>query len=62
VGDVGNGGQIVMCDTTFNKIKEDLRPLGAVEAGGINYNKLAQRTSLFHLLCLGALFTRCAAE
>lgn len=40
---------------TFTRIKEDLHPLGAVDANGLNYNKLAQRTSLWHLLCLGSL-------
>lgn len=58
VGDAGNGGQILMCDATFARIKEELHPLGAVDGNGLNYNKLAQRTSLRHLLCLGALWSR----
>lgn len=47
-----------MDEATFNKVKEDLRPLGAVTSSGINYNKLAERVSLFHLLCLGSLCSR----
>jgi hypothetical protein len=48
-----------MDEATFVKVKEDLRPLGAVGSNGINYNKLAERVSLFHLLCLGSLCARC---
>lgn len=44
-----------MDGATFLRIKEELHPLGAVDANGLNYNKLASRTSLFHLLCLGSL-------
>jgi hypothetical protein len=59
VSDAGSGGQVLMDEATFVKVKEDLRPLGAVGSSGINYNKLAERVSLFHLLCLGSLFARC---
>lgn len=61
VSDAGSGGQVLVDETTFIKIKEDLRPLGAVGPSGINYNKLAERVSLFHLLCLGSLCARCGA-
>lgn len=39
VSDAGNGGQVLMDESTFKAIKEDLRPLGAVGPGGINFNK-----------------------
>jgi hypothetical protein len=55
VSDAGNGGQILMDDATFARIKEELHPLGAVDANGLNYDKLAARTSLWQLLCLGTL-------
>lgn len=58
VSDAGSGGQILMDDPTFKKVKEDLRPLGVVGPNGINYNKLTQRISLVHLLCLGGLLSR----
>lgn len=48
----------MMDEATFSKVKEDLRPLGAVNSSGINYNKLMERVSLFHLLCLGSLCAR----
>uniref|UniRef100_A0A383VRV6 Guanylate cyclase domain-containing protein n=1 Tax=Tetradesmus obliquus TaxID=3088 RepID=A0A383VRV6_TETOB len=44
-----------MDEATFARIKEELHPLGAVDANGLNYDKLAQRTSLWQLLCLGTL-------
>jgi CelD/BcsL family acetyltransferase involved in cellulose biosynthesis len=55
VSDAGNGGQVLMDDATFARIKEELHPLGAVDANGLNYDKLAARTSLVQLLCLGTL-------
>jgi hypothetical protein len=58
VSDAGSGGQVLMDEATFSKVKEDLRPLGAVGPNGINYNKLTERVSLFHLLCLGSLCSR----
>jgi hypothetical protein len=58
VSDAGSGGQVLMDEATFSKVKEDLRPLGAVDSSGINYNKLMERVSLFHLLCLGSLCAR----
>jgi hypothetical protein len=43
-----------MDGATFDRIKEELHPLGAVDAGGLNYGRLSHRTSLWHLLCLGS--------
>eukprot|EP00878_Enallax_costatus_P015917 GHUV01016686.1.p1 GENE.GHUV01016686.1~~GHUV01016686.1.p1 ORF type:complete len:509 (+),score=139.69 GHUV01016686.1:281-1807(+) len=54
VSDAGNGGQILLDQETFIRIKEELHPLGAIDANGLNYSKLAQRRSLLHLLFLGA--------
>ncbi|WIA10689.1 hypothetical protein OEZ85_010869 [Tetradesmus obliquus] len=47
VSDFGNGGQVVMDHVTFAAVKESLTVLGAVEAGGINYTRLATHRSLW---------------
>jgi hypothetical protein len=50
VSDFGNGGQVVMDHVTFAAVKESLTVLGAVEAAGINYTRLATHRSLWTTL------------
>lgn len=40
VSDAGNGGQVLLDAATFSKIKEELAPLGVVDANGIDYAQL----------------------
>lgn len=40
VSDAGNGGQVLLDAATFSRIKEELAPLGVVDANGIDYAQL----------------------
>jgi hypothetical protein len=51
-----------MDHVTFAAVKESLTVLGAVEAGGINYTRLATHRSLWTTLKVMLGCTRCAAE
>lgn len=53
VSDAGNGGQVLLDATTFSKIKEELAPLGVVDANGIDYAQLeaTRPFSLWQALC-----------
>jgi hypothetical protein len=46
VSDMGCGGQVLMDERTFLDIKERLRELGAVDAAGINWEKLTSGRTL----------------
>jgi hypothetical protein len=47
VSDMGCGGQVLMDEGTFLDIKERLRELGAVDAAGINWEKLTSGKSVW---------------
>ena len=47
VSDMGCGGQVLMDERTFLDIKERLRELGAVDAAGINWEKLTSGKSVW---------------
>lgn len=51
VGDAGSGGQVLMDHLTFAKVKERLHELGAWDADGLNYRKLASKKSVGDVLC-----------
>lgn len=43
VGQAANGGQVLMNEKAFERVKERLQELGAVDHNGMNYRKLEQR-------------------
>jgi hypothetical protein len=51
VCDAASGGQVLMDARTFAGIKEDLHALGATDAGGLNYRRLASKRSVRDALC-----------
>ena len=51
VCDSASGGQVLMDARTFAGIKEDLHALGATDAGGLNYRRLASKRSVRDALC-----------
>jgi hypothetical protein len=55
VSDAGSGGQVLLDAATFSKIKEELAPLGVVDANGIDYAQLeaARPFSLWQAMCGG---------
>jgi hypothetical protein len=40
ISDIGNGGQILLDETTFDQIKRNLFELGTVDHNGIDFKKL----------------------
>lgn len=45
VSNAANGGQVLMCETTFHAVKEELWRLGLVTASGLNYDLLYSGSS-----------------
>lgn len=50
MGDFGNGGQVILDESTFAAIKDDSQALGAVEASGLNHRKLSSGRSTWNRL------------
>lgn len=46
VSDAAAGGQILVCRTTFDAVKDLAQELGCVDANGVNYSKLHAQNSI----------------
>lgn len=55
MSDAGNGGQVLLDASTFGKIKEELAPLGAVDANGIDHAQLEAARAPSMSMVWGAL-------
>ena len=53
VSDAGAGGQVLMDGPTFERIKEQLEELGAVDHNGLNYAKLHAIRPTWSFWCFG---------